>query len=68
MQNHQQENKEWGAGEHALVGAGVGAAGVGSSIGLIGLAAGLAVLPISIIMGVVGGLAWWGAKNIAKKL
>jgi hypothetical protein len=48
MQNHQQEDKQLGAGGHALVGAGVGAAGVGSSIGLIGLSAGLAVLPISI--------------------
>jgi hypothetical protein len=65
--DNQQEEKEWGATEHALVGAGVGAAGVGNSIGLIGLSAGLAALPLSIAIGVVGGLAWWGIKTIAKK-
>jgi len=62
------QQEEWGATEHALVGAGVGLAGVGNSIGLIGLATGLAVLPISIVMGVVGGLAWWAVRAIAKKL
>jgi hypothetical protein len=66
--NIMDENKEekWGAKEHALVGAGVGAAGVGNSIGLIGLSAGLAVLPISIVMGAIGGLAWWAARTITK--
>ena len=62
---YEQEEK-WGAKEHALVGAGVGAAGVGNSIGLIGLSAGIAALPISIVIGVVGGLAWWGIKKIAE--
>ena len=64
----QQEDKPWGAVEHALVGAGVGAAGVGNSVALIGLSTGLAALPVSIVIGVVGGLAWWGVRAIAKKL
>ena len=59
--------EKWGATEHALVGAGVGAAGVGESIGLIGLSAGLTVLPISIVVGALGGLAWWAAKKLAEK-
>jgi len=63
----EQQEEKWGATEHALVGAGVGAAGVGNSIGLIGLSAGLAVLPISIVMGALGGLAWWAAKKVAGK-
>lgn len=66
MEN-QQEEKEWGAAEHVVVGAAVGGAGVGNSIGLIGLSAGLTVLPISIVMGALGGLVWWGAKKIAGK-
>jgi hypothetical protein len=65
MDNHQEE-KEWGAKEHALVGAGVGAAGVGNSVGLIGLSAGLAVLPISIVIGAIGGLAWWGIRKMSE--
>jgi len=64
MKNEQEE--KWGAAEHAAVGAGVGAAGVGSSVGLIGLSVGIAALPISIVIGVVGGLAWWGIKKIAE--
>ena len=64
MNEHQEE--KWGAKEHALVGAGVGAAGVGNSIGLIGLSAGLAVLPLSIFVGVAGGLVWWAVKKIAE--
>ena len=59
--------EKWGATEHAVVGAGVGAAGVGNSIGLIGLSAGLAALPISIVMGAIGGLAWWAVKRAAGK-
>jgi hypothetical protein len=66
MDEHQ-EDKKCGAAEHAAVGAGVGAAGVAHSIGLIGLSTGLAVLPISIVIGVVGGLAWWGVRKIAEK-
>jgi hypothetical protein len=64
MDEHHEE--KWGAKEHAAVGAGVGAAGVGSSVGIIGLSAGLAALPISIVVGVVGGLVWWGVKKIAE--
>jgi len=63
----QEQEEKWGAKEHALVGAGVGAAGVGNSIGLIGLSAGLAVLPISIVVGAIGGLAWWAVKSIGKE-
>jgi len=63
----EQREEKWGAREHALVGAGIGAAGVGNSIGLIGLSAGMAVLPISIVAGALGGLVWWAAKKIAGK-
>jgi hypothetical protein len=62
---NQDEEKKWGAAEHAVAGAGVGAAGVGTSVGLIGLSAGIAALPISIVIGLVGGLAWWGVKKLA---
>ena len=62
-----QQEEEWGAAEHALIGGLVGGAGVGNSVALIGLSTGLAVLPISIVIGVVGGLAWWGIKTIAKE-
>jgi hypothetical protein len=65
--DEQQKDEKWGATEHALVGAGVGAAGVGNSIGLIGLSAGLAVLPVSIVAGAIGGLLWWATKKIAEK-
>jgi len=67
MEKHEEE-KPWGAGEHALIGGLVGGAGVGNSIGLIGLSTGLAVLPIALVMGVAGGLAWWAARKIAKEL
>ena len=63
----EERDEKWGAKEHALVGAGVGAAGVGESIGLIGLSMGLTVLPISIVMGAIGGLAWWAVRKIAGK-
>jgi len=63
----EEREEKWGAAEHALVGAGVGAAGVGNSIGLIGLSAGLAVLPVSIVAGAIGGLVWWAARKIAGK-
>ncbi len=61
----QKEDKDWGATEHVAVGAGVGAAGVGSSIGLIGFSAGIAVFPVSIVAGAIGGLVWWAAKKAA---
>jgi hypothetical protein len=65
--DEQHKEKAWGAAEHAIVGAGVGAAGVGSSIGLIGLSMGLTVLPISIAMGLAGGLLWWAARKVVEK-
>jgi hypothetical protein len=66
MDNYEEKPEEWGAAEHAAVGAGVGAAGVGNSIALIGLSTGLAALPISIVIGAVGGLAWWAARKLVK--
>ncbi len=60
------KQEKWGAKEHALLGAGVGAAGVGNSIGLVGLSVGLAALPISIVVGAIGGLAWWAARKISE--
>jgi hypothetical protein len=70
MNNHEEKHpqEEWGAMEHALTGAGVGAAGIGNSVALIGLSAGLAALPVSIVIGVAGGLVWWGVRALAKKL
>ena len=65
--DNQQEEKEWGAAEHVAVGAAIGGAGVGNSIGLIGLSTGLAALPVCLVMGALGGLVWWGAKKIAGK-
>jgi hypothetical protein len=63
----EEREEKWGATEHALVGAAVGGAGVGNSIGLIGLSAGLAALPVCLFMGALGGLVWWGAKKIGEK-
>jgi hypothetical protein len=57
--------KSWGPAEHALTGAGVGAAGAGQSIALIGVSAGLALLPLSLVVGAVAGLAWWAIKAVA---
>jgi len=56
---------DWGAAEHVAVGAGVGAAGVAQTVALIGLS-GLAALPVFIVVGAVGGLAWWGLRKIAE--
>jgi hypothetical protein len=61
-----QNDEKWGATEHVAVGAGVGAAGVGTSAGLIGLTASIAALPLSIVIGAVGGLAWWGIKKLTE--
>jgi len=61
----QKKDKPWGPLEHALTGAGVGAAGVGNSAAIIGASTAVAVLPVAIAVGVVGGLAWWAAKKIA---
>ncbi len=66
MNNQENQHEEWGAGEYALVGAGVGGAGVANSVGLIGVSAGLAALPFCIGAGLLGGLAWWVGKNVRK--
>lgn len=65
--SEQHDDEKWGAAEHAAVGAAVGGAGVGNSIGLIGLSAGLAALPVSLVIGALGGLVWWGAKKLGEK-
>lgn len=62
------QQEKWGAAEHALIGGLVGGAGVGNSIGLIGLSTGLAVMPIALAMGVAGGLVWWAVRKAAKEL
>jgi hypothetical protein len=61
--NHKEE---WGATEHAAVGAGVGVAGVAQTVALVGLAA-LPVLPVFVVIGAIGGLAWWGVRKISEK-
>ncbi len=65
MNNHE-EDKKWGASAHVIAGAGVGAAGVGSAAGLIGLSLSVAALPVSIVIGAVGGLAWWGIRKLTE--
>jgi len=65
--DNQEKDEKLSATEHALIGGAVGAAGVGESIGLIGLSAGLAVLPVSIVAGAIGGLLWWAVKKAAGK-
>jgi hypothetical protein len=54
-----------GPAEHALVGAGLGAAGVAQSAVFVGVSA-VAALPAFIVLGALGGLAWWGAKKLAE--
>ena len=63
MDNNQEQKS--GAAQHAAVGAGIGGAGVASSVALVGLAA-LPLLPVFLIAGAVGGLAWWGVKEAGK--
>lgn len=63
----EQQEEKWGAAEHVAVGAAIGGAGVGNSLGLIGISAGLAALPVCLVVGALGGLVWWGAKKIAGK-
>jgi hypothetical protein len=65
MQQNKTDGK-MGPGGYALTGAGVGAAGAGSSIGLIGLSAGVAALPVSLVVGAVGGLIWWATKKLGE--
>lgn len=65
MDKHQNDN--WDAAGHALAGAGVGAAGAAQSIAIVGLSI-LPVLPVFIVLGAIGGLAWWGIRKSAAKL
>jgi hypothetical protein len=61
-----EDDNEMGPGGYALTGAGVGAAGVGSSVGLLGVSAAIAAAPVSIVMGIIGGLVWWAARKIGE--
>ncbi len=51
--------------EHIAIGAGLGAAGAAQSIAIVGLSA-APVLPVFIVLGAIGGLAWWGVKKLAE--
>lgn len=57
------ENEKPSATEKAVIGAGVGAAGVTGSVGIIGVATAVAALPISLVVGVIGGLIWWAVSD-----
>jgi hypothetical protein len=61
-----EQDEKWGATEHLLAGAGVGAAGVTNSIAFIGLSTGLTLLPLGIVVGLVGKLVWWGVTKIVE--
>ena len=63
-----QSNREkLDAADYALIGAGVGAAGVGNSAGLIGLATTLSLMPVCAVAGAILGLLLWGIKSLADK-
>lgn len=62
MENSEEKS---GPGEHALIGAGIGAAGVAQTVAIVGTAA-LPVLPVFLVIGAIGGLAWWGVKKLAE--
>jgi hypothetical protein len=64
MDKHRNENG--GAAGHALAGAGLGAAGAAQSVAIVGLSI-LPVLPVFIVLGAIGGLAWWGIRRAAEK-
>jgi len=66
MPKHETEGK-MGPGDYLLTGAGVGVAGAGSVVTLMGFAAGVAVLPVTLAVGVAGGLLWWAATSTSKK-
>ncbi len=59
-----ESDSKMGPSGYALTGAGVGAAGLGSSAGLIGLSTAIAAAPVSIVLGAVGGLIWWAARKL----
>jgi hypothetical protein len=54
-----ENDNKMGPGGYALTGAGVGAAGIGSSAGLIGISTAMAAAPILIPLGIIGGLICW---------
>jgi hypothetical protein len=58
------ENEKPNAAEHAAAGAGVGAAGVTTSVGIIGVSTAIAAPPFSLVIGAIGGLVWWGIKKL----
>jgi hypothetical protein len=60
-----QKDSKWDATDHAAAGAGIGAAGVVQTAAVIGLS-GFALLPVFVVLGALGGLAWWGVKKIAE--
>jgi hypothetical protein len=62
MNNHGEEKPD--AGKHALIGATVGAAGIAQTVAFTGTAI-LAVMPVFIVLGAIGGLVCWGVRTIA---
>ena len=60
----QHTEEKWGPKSYAAVGAGVSLAGLGESAGFIGLSTTLALVPACLVVGVVGGLVWWGIKRV----
>lgn len=63
MNNSKQDDK-WGPKEHFAVGAGVGAAGAGQTLVILGIAAGAPVAGVVIALGGLVGLALWGIKKL----
>lgn len=62
----QRTEEKWGPKAYAVVGAGVSLAGLSESAGFIGLATTLALVPACIVVGMIGGLIWWGVKSLAE--
>jgi hypothetical protein len=62
----QHNEEKWGPKAYAAVGAGVSLAGLGESAGFIGLSTTLSLIPACIVVGVIGGLVWWGIKSLAE--
>jgi hypothetical protein len=62
----QHDDEKWGAKAYAAVGIGVSLAGLGESAGFIGLSTTLALIPACIVVGVIGGLLWWGITRLAE--
>jgi hypothetical protein len=60
------DDEKWDARHYAAVGAGVSLAGLGESAGFIGLSTTLSLVPACIVVGVIGGLVWWGIKSLVE--